>query len=158
LRQKAFDLGSLFPGSNVHLIQARVAESFLKAMEFEAQGRGYTIPELIREWVAFHLIPGMLKRKLDLGVSLESRERFVLEVYKGILVELEDICDQIVRAQEELEATSSEKHFDLTKKPHFKGTAKQWGKEIADDLFRKKGLRKFKKGGAKKNKKMPKLK
>jgi hypothetical protein len=160
LRQKAFDLGSLFPGSNTNLIQARVTDSFLEAIEFEAQGRGYTIPELIREYIAFHLIPGTLRRKFDSGASLETRERFLLEVYRGILAELEETYAQIVKAHEELEAASSKKHLplDLTKRPLLQVTAPEWGREIADDLFTEKGLGKSKKGGAKKNKKEPKLK
>jgi hypothetical protein len=150
LRQKAFDLESLFPGSNLNLIQARISESFLKAMDDEAKGREYTIPELIREWLAFHLIPGMLKRKLDSGVSLESRERFVLEAYRGILEELEQLCNQIIKAHEDLEAKAEVKKMDFSKKPHGREVAKRWGREITDDLFSEKGIRKPQKGVVKK--------
>jgi hypothetical protein len=94
---------SAFPGSNLHLIQARVSKDLYDAIEAEVSKTGRSIPELIREFVSFHLIPEMLKKKISEGRELDSKDRELLEAYDAYLSELTEACSSIAGSHRKIE-------------------------------------------------------
>lgn len=95
--------GSAFPGSNLHLIQARISKDFYEAIETESKRRGISIPELVRDFLSFHLIPGALKQKISEGKELDSKDRELLEAYDAYLSELTEACSSIAGSQRKKE-------------------------------------------------------
>lgn len=123
---------SAFPGSNLHLIQARTSKELYEAIEAEVKKRGLSIPELVRDFVSFHLIPGTLKQKISEGKELDSKDRELLEAYRGYLSELAETCSSIDEAQRKIEFKKVNKKV----KRHLKGIDALLDKKVEEAVSR----------------------
>jgi hypothetical protein len=109
--KKKLVLESAFPGSNLNLVQARVSKDLYEAIETESKKRERSIPELVRDFVSFHLIPGTLKKKISEGKELDSKDRELLEAYRDYLSELAEACTSIDESQRKIEFKKVKRHL-----------------------------------------------
>jgi hypothetical protein len=109
--KKQLILESAFPGSNLNLIQVRVSKELYESIEAEAKKRGRSIPELVRDFISFPLIPGAMKQKISEGKELDSKDRELLEAYRSLLSELAEACSSIDEAQEKTEFRKLKRHI-----------------------------------------------
>lgn len=98
--KKQLNFKAAFPGSNTVLLQARVSRELYEALVAEGKKRNQSIPDLIRSFVIFHLLPEKIKNNVEKGIELNTEDREILKAYNAHLTELAEACSSIDEAQE----------------------------------------------------------
>lgn len=124
----------------------RITEMMEKALQAEAKLTGQSVADIARIAISFFLVPRFLKRRIDSGIGLESKDRFLLETYRKFLAQLNEICNEVEGQQKEFELKGAERHFaEVIKKPQFQEMFEGMARRIIEDLFKETPIKKSRK-------------
>jgi len=98
---KKFLFDSIFPGEGpIHVLQARVSNSFYQAIEVEAARREMTVSELLRGLIGFYFAPEVLAEKIRQGGELDSRDKEVIESCHEYVLALANNLEKVGKLHE----------------------------------------------------------
>jgi hypothetical protein len=107
---------SAFGGRNKSVqLNVRISPELNEALDAESKRRGQQVSDLVRDGIAFLLIPDFLKGKLGEGIELDSKDRALLKAYMEHLLELEKACLAIDEAQEKVKLKEVERRLKKLK-------------------------------------------
>lgn len=86
---------SAFEGDRSAQLGVRISPEMNEALEAESKKRNQPLSDLVRDSIAFALIPGFLKSKLQEGTELDSKDRALLEACRSYLSEVAEACGEI---------------------------------------------------------------
>jgi hypothetical protein len=95
-----FRFAEAFPGANTTLLQVKVSEELYLALEAEAQMRNESVPDMVRDFLSFHLIPPLLKSKMEKG--LDEKDKNTIESFRKYLSDLETMSKGLAAVKKKL--------------------------------------------------------
>jgi hypothetical protein len=93
MASEQISLEAAFHGPRTLLLQVRVSKGLLESLKAEATERNAPLPELVREYLSFCLIPGALDRQIQKGLRIVESENILKDVQE-YFVDLSELVEE----------------------------------------------------------------